>query len=588
MSFFKEKFKNFLEKGKEFFFFYPQRFAHFKKIFITLFLFISILPLTILTALSYYKYKNLIKEDTFKQTYLYTYNTRQTIESYINQLKYAIILISELYNFEELSNQKNLDQVFDQLKKKYEGLVDLSVIGPDGIQVAYSGPFHLKGKDYSEAFWYQKVLVRGVFVSEVFLGYRKLPHFIIAVSRKMKGKQQYWVLRASIDKETLDRFLHRIKTEEIYNAFLISENKEIQSSILNLQTNASSIIVPAKLPLNEKDIVLEEIELENKKLVRAIGKIEGTPWFLVLDQYGYTHRLAWTMFVEALFAIYLVSILILIPISIYLGVLLTRMVKKFEKEREAALVKAEHADKLASIGRLSAGIAHEINNPLAIINEKVGLMKDILNQTEDFPYKDKFLRQIDAIEKAVQRGKNIIHRLLGFTKRITPQLEPVKINEVIEECLSFLEKEATYHNIRFEKDFQPDLPTIIADYGQLQQVFLNLINNAIDAIIEAKREEGVIKLKTSCLNKNYVQVIVEDNGIGMSSEIKKKIFEPFFSTKLGRDKSGTGLGLFITYGIVKKFGGEILVESEVGKGSTFKIIFPINPKFAGGFYYEKS
>ncbi len=558
-----------------FLFFSTQRFEQFRKIFIILFLFLSILPLTILTLLSYYKYKNLIKEDTLKQTYLYTYNIRQTIESYITELKYAIILISDMYSFEELSEQKILDQVFEQLKKKYEGLVDLSIIGPDGIQVAYSGPFNLKGKDYSEAFWYKKVLTRKLYVSEVFLGYRKIPHFIIAVSKKIKRKQKYWVLRASIDKETLDKFLYRIKTEEVYNVFLINENKEIQSSILNLKSSYPSIYTFVKLPSSENEILLEEIEFEDKNLIRAVVKIEETPWFLVLDHYGYTSRSSWSLFVESLLGVYTISVIVLIPVSIYLGILLTRMVKDFEREREAALIKAEHADKLASIGRLSAGIAHEINNPLAIINEKIELMKDILNTTENFPYKDKFLKQIEAMEKAIQRGKSIIHQLLGFTRRITSHLEPVQVNEVIEECLRFIEKEASYYNIYLEKDFQSDLPPITANYGQLQQVFLNLINNAMDAIIEAQRKEGVIRLKTFRLNQDYIQIVIEDNGIGMCPEIKKKIFEPFFSTKLNKSKSGTGLGLFITYGIVKKFGGEISVESEEGKGTIFKIIFPI-------------
>uniref|UniRef100_A0A7V5XH31 histidine kinase n=1 Tax=Thermodesulfobacterium geofontis TaxID=1295609 RepID=A0A7V5XH31_9BACT len=563
---------------------YPKGLKNFQRVFITLFLFLSITPIIVLTWISYYKYKNLIREDSLKQAHLYTYNAKHTIESYLNQLKNTVLLISEIYSFEELSNPKTLDYIFEQLKKKYEGLVDISVIGPDGIQIAYSGPFNLLGKDYSESFWYQKVLTRKVYISEVFLGYRNVPHFIIAVSQKLNGKQQYWVLRASIDKETLDRFLRRIKTDEVYNAFLINEKREVQSSILNLRFNQ----VYTKfedLPYNEKEVILKELEVEDKYLVRSLVNIQDTPWFLVIDRYNYQHKPAWNLFLQDLITICTISIVLLIPMSIYLGIWLTRLVKKFEDEREAVLIKAEQTNRLASLGRLSAGVAHEINNPLAIINEKVGLIKDLLAKMEDIPYKDKLLKQIEGIKRAIERAKFITYQLLEFARKMSPKLDFVQINEVIEECVGFLEKEASYYNIRFEKKLQPDLPLVLADYGQMQQVFFNLINNAIDAIIEAKRQEGVIKIKTSQLNENFIEIVVQDNGIGMPPEMIKRVFEPFFTTKLEKEKKGTGLGLFITYEIIEKFGGTILVESEKNKETTFKILLPV--KTDGGSFYEE-
>ena len=531
---------------------------------------------------SYYKYKSLIQEDSLKQAHLYTYNVKQTIESYLAQLKNTIVLIAEVYSFEELSNQDTLDHIFEQLKKKHKGLVDLSVIGPDGIQVAYSGPFiNLVGKDYKNIPWYQKVLSKKVYISEVVLGYRNIPHFIIAVSQNIKGKQKYWVLRASIDKETLNWFLCNIKTDEVYNAFLLNEKKEVQSSILDLKFNQGYINIE-DFPYNEKEVVVQELKIENKYLIRSIVNIQETPWFLVIDRYNYQHKSSWNLFLQALLAICTLNILILIPVSIYLGIWITKMIKKFENEREAALIKAEHANRLASLGRLSAGVAHEINNPLAIINEKVGLIKDLVNKVGEIPYKNKLLKQIEGIEKAVERAKSIIYRLLGFARKMSHKLDLVNLNEVINECLSFLEKEASYHNIRFEKELQPDLSPILADCGQMQQVLFNLINNAIDAIVEAKRQEGIIKIKTSQLDENWIEIVVQDNGIGMPPERVKKIFEPFFTTKLDKEKKGTGLGLFITYKIIKKFEGTISVESEINKGTTFRIVLPIKTE-GGGF-----
>jgi two-component system NtrC family sensor kinase len=247
--------------------------------------------------------------------------------------------------------------------------------------------------------------------------------------------------------------------------------------------------------------------------------------------------------------------------------------KLSDAEREEAMTQSEHAGKMASIGRLAAGVAHEINNPLAIINEKAGLMKDLLErQGNTAQQKDKFLALINGISDSVTRCRTITHRLLGFSRRMEISQDAIDINDTIQEVIGFIEKEIRYRDIRLELDLQKDLPKVITDRGQVQQVVLNIINNAIDAV----KENGHIKVSTYLKDKKSVGVVIKDNGSGIPREIMKHIFEPFYSTK--EKGKGTGLGLSISYGIIKKLGGTILVESKENQGTTFTVEIPINVK----------
>lgn len=248
-----------------------------------------------------------------------------------------------------------------------------------------------------------------------------------------------------------------------------------------------------------------------------------------------------------------------------------RCLEKTEKSRQFALQEIEHVQKLSSIGRLAAGVAHEINNPLAIIAEKSGLMKDLVLATPgmaDIPKARRFETLCDSILQAVDRCRSVTHRLLGFARRMEVRSMELDINEVLREVLGFLEREALFRNVTLTQELTDGLPLIESDRGQLQQVFMNLLNNAMGAV----NDNGRIRLGTR-LENNMIVVEVEDNGAGMSREVLAHIFEPFFSTK---GEKGTGLGLSITYGIVSKLGGRIDVASEEGEGTLFSVRLPLH------------
>jgi len=164
----------------------------------------------------------------------------------------------------------------------------------------------------------------------------------------------------------------------------------------------------------------------------------------------------------------------------------------------------------------------------------------------------------------------VTHRLLGFARRMEPLTERVNINTVLDESIDFLENEARYRSIDIQTNYAPDLPLTTTDQSQVQQVFLNIINNGIDAI----GKDGEITINTRTIKNNReICVEISDNGPGIPKEVLQKIFDPFFTTKeVGK---GTGLGLSISYSIMENLGGRIMVASEEGKGTTFTIYFPV-------------
>ncbi|MHC1729540.1 MAG: sensor histidine kinase [Syntrophobacteraceae bacterium] len=240
-------------------------------------------------------------------------------------------------------------------------------------------------------------------------------------------------------------------------------------------------------------------------------------------------------------------------------------VTRDERNKQLTAERIE-AEKLASVGELASGIAHEINNPIAVMVEKAGWIEDLLSdETLDLDEIRKSLRQI-----SVQGGrcKEITHKLLSFSGKMDPVLREVQVNVLISNLLAEFEKRSKFGNIRVRTNLAPDIPSVIASPAELQQVFSNLINNAIDAIDPTG---GVIEIGTR-LEGEWVAVDFTDTGHGISEAAMTRIFEPFYTTRpVGK---GTGLGLSICYGLVQRLGGKITVRSTLGSGTTFSVFLP--------------
>jgi two-component system NtrC family sensor kinase len=233
-------------------------------------------------------------------------------------------------------------------------------------------------------------------------------------------------------------------------------------------------------------------------------------------------------------------------------------------------VQLEQASKLASIGELAAGIAHEINNPLAVINEEAGLIKDLINAEFGEPSPpEELLPHLGNIEESVLRCKRITHKLLGFVRKSDVDLVKLGVWKVIDDVVDgLLGRGFAVSNIEIIKRKGPEKLHILSDANQLQQVLLNILNNAVDAL---EGNPGTIVIATEKLD-DFVSISISDSGKGMTPEEMSKIFLPFYTTKeVGK---GTGLGLSVSYGIMKDLGGRIEVDSTEGVGSTFTLLLP--------------
>ena len=246
--------------------------------------------------------------------------------------------------------------------------------------------------------------------------------------------------------------------------------------------------------------------------------------------------------------------------------------------RKAALLEKERtqeqliqSESLAAIGQLVAGIAHELNNPLAsassLIQTDIELIQE---QTEKRQVDQALLEDLAYSLKELNKTKDIVKSILDLSRQTQTYLEDVDMNAVIDEALQVLHNQYKSMEVAIEKHYDPNLPTIQGNFSNLGQVLINIVNNALQALPDGR---GKISLSTAC-HQDTESIVVEcrDDGIGIPPEIMKDIFKPFFTTKeVGK---GTGLGLYVSYEIIKKHAGEIRVSSERGMGTTFTIVLP--------------
>jgi len=262
----------------------------------------------------------------------------------------------------------------------------------------------------------------------------------------------------------------------------------------------------------------------------------------------------------------------------FLGVLTAMLIDRVEKVEEAVRHLREsqeqliQAEKLTSLGQMSASIAHEINNPLAGVLVYTQLLsKKVASGTFK---KEEALDYLSKMESEVNRCSKIIRNLLDFARQKELMLRLVDVNQVIEQVLAMVGHQAQLQNIEVVKEFSPSLPNAVADFDQLQQVFTNLALNAIQAMPDG----GKLTLRSSAAD-GEIRIDVQDTGCGISKENMSKLFTPFFTTKA--KGKGVGLGLAVVHGIIEKHQGRIKVQSEVGKGTIFSV-------YLGVHSYEKS
>ncbi len=256
---------------------------------------------------------------------------------------------------------------------------------------------------------------------------------------------------------------------------------------------------------------------------------------------------------------------------------ITRRLEKMVEERTSQLKETHekliHKDKMASLGKLSASVVHEINNPIAGILNLILLIKRIIGET---PVGKKemveFSRYLDLMENETRRTSRIVSYLLAFSRQNKMELKPLNLNNLIEHTLFLNSNLLKINNVKVQYRLDKYLPDIVGSEDQLQQVIMNLVSNAVESV--ESKVKGILTIETKYLpRKERIVATFKDTGIGIPQENLTMIFEPFFTTK--KQGKGVGLGLSLAYGIVQDHGGAIHVDSKIGKGTTFKIDLPL-------------
>ncbi|KUG28929.1 two-component sensor pilS [hydrocarbon metagenome] len=543
----------------------PERYMSLRRKIVVLMAVVAVVPLLLMAAINYYEYRAALGREIQNPLRILLSKTKNSFELFLAERTSTVSFIASAYPFEELAQEKNLKRIFKVMAQVFDGFVDLGLIDENGVQVSYAGPYSLAGKNYAEQSWFSQVMIRGTYISDVFMGYRHFPHMVIAV-RHMDESGKNWVVRATIDTTRFDRLIAAMSLEPDSDAFLL--NKE---GILQTNSNYYGKVLerlPMPMPPQAYEARLVETQDQSgEDIYLAYSYFPETDFVLMAVKPRGSALKTWYMVKGDLLFIFVLGVMAIFLVVYKMTDLLIQRMRESEERRELAFRQVEHAQKLSSIGRLAAGVAHEINNPLAAINEKAGLMKDLLGLRPDFPDRERFITLADAILKSIRRCRDITHRMLGFARRMDVSYEELDINEVLADTLSFLDQEAKHRGVTIARELDETLPRIKSDRGQLQQVFLNILNNALAAV----PDDGKIEVKTGEVNPDSLAISFQDNGCGMSQDTLEHVFEPFFTTKKG---TGTGLGLSITYGIIKKLGGDIAVTSKQGEGTLFTVYLP--------------
>jgi len=534
---------------------------------------IAIMPMIVVSSIILYEFEISYHEKVYAHLEELVLKHKHNIDGFLKQKLGDIRLLGKTFSYEELSDESFLRDRLELLQEMYGPVfVDLGVINSRGLQVAYAGPFKLGEVLYSNEKWFQAAMKSDHFKSDVFLGLRGLPHFIIAVRQNWNGAQ--WILRATVDFVAFNKLVENIRIGETGFAFILNRKGEFQTKPL-------FDITPNKEPFtdflkNGKKFkggvrIIERDGASGNKVIYVAALLKHGDWLLVYQQNATDAFSDLRRTFRVTIAIILLASICIVLIALVLSKKMVNRVALADQEKQIMNEQIVETGKLASVGELAAGIAHEINNPVAIMVEEAGWMGDLL-EGEEFKEGEnlnEFKRTIAQIQTQGRRCKEITHKLLSFARKTDSRIQDVQLNDLIEDLIGLSVQRAKYANVNINMNLQENPPTLHVSLTELQQILLNLINNAIDAM---EKTGGTLNVSSE-LEGDYIVVEVADDGPGIPEANIGRIFDPFFTTKpVGK---GTGLGLSICYGIIKKMGGDIIVRSTMDVGTTFRVKIPI-------------
>jgi len=534
-------------------------------------------PFAMVLLVGSYNFNVATRETTVSRMVRIAEDHRDAIQTFLDERRADLEFVASAWTFDELRQPGALAGVVRDLRRQAPAFVDLGVFDANGVHVAYDGPYPLTGKVYRDAEWFRRVIERGYYVSDVFLGYRDSPHFVVAVAEG-EGADR-WVLRATIDTQLFTRLVGRVHIGRTGEAYVLNRDGTFQTA----RRSGGELleVAPERVGLGEASRGVTTTvarDAVGTRFVWATARLNDDHWLLVVrqevgDAYWPLRRATYMGLV-----ILVTGGAVIVLLAVSMTNALIRRIQRADEDTQRLNQQLIVAGRLAEIGEMSAGFAHEINNPLQIIRSEQTLAETILDDllsTGQLAASEDVADLVDSVRQIrtqVDRCAGVTQGILKFARHTEPAVREVSLTEFIPEVAAMVAAKAAVGGIGLEISVPPDLPPVRADRAQLQQVILNLLNNAFDAVEQQHGVEGGEVALEATREGDLIEISVRDNGIGISAGDLDKIFTPFFSTKpVGK---GTGLGLSICFGIVESMGGSILVASQEHVGSTFTINLP--------------
>ena len=533
----------------------------------------SFVPMLLVSGMILHQYSISYHEKLYAHLKEVVHRHAQDIDTFLNERLNNLQFLLDSCQDQALLDESVLQERLFQLQQKYEGeFEDLGVINENGVQIAYAGRFSLEKAQYADAKWFQEAFAKPYYISDVFLGLRSRPHFIVAV--KAFHQDRYYLLRSTINFEIFNSLAENLRIGKTGFAFILNREGEFQTKphydMLPSKKSYMDFIKAGKKA--KHGIYIGEIQ-DSAGLNKAIylaALLKNEDWILVFQQQKKEafSDLIRTQIVAAV--ILLLGALLIVTMNVVLFHKVISHMTEVDREKEMMNRQIIETGKLASVGRLAAGTAHEINNPVAIMVQEAGWIGDLLEEEE---FRDE--KNLEEIQRALKqigiqgkRCKEITHKLLSFARTSDTEIQNLQINEIIKEVVAISDK-ASYTGISIHTHLDDSIPVIYGSQTEIQQVLLNLMNNALYAL---GKDGGKIDITTRLAGR-FVLIIVEDDGPGIPKANLDRIFDPFFTTKPVGE--GNGLGLSICFGIIQRMGGNIHVRSTVDVGTRFEIRLPI-------------
>jgi len=538
---------------------------------------VPVIPFIAVLGIGYYHFKASIETSTLATMNRIVEDHRQMIDTFLRERRGDLGFILNTNSYGDLTDPEKFYRVFTQLQRYSNAFVDLGVFDQDGIHVMYQGPYRLVGIDYGKEEWFRHVLTEGYYISDIFLGFRRIPHFVIALKREESGRT--WVIRATIDTYVFNELVEKVRIGKTGEAYILNSQGVFQTA----RRSGGSLLAKDPDDVHEtkpqsgvRTFIRKDARAD--ECLFATTWLQEKEWLLVVRQETAD---AFKALRSATFMILLIMILGGGTIAVLAYTVTRQIIRRMQGidvEKQQLGRQLVRATRLAELGQMAAGFAHEINNPLQIMKSDRALIEMIVSDLKNRgDLKEPDVKDLEEtlaqLKVQIERCAKITQAILEFGRKNEPMEKDVDVGAFISQLTSMIEEKVSVQGIRLKKEISDQTPLLRADPSQLQQVLLNLFNNAIDAITERHGcEGGELLVQAGPGTNGGVRIAVRDNGAGISAENLKKIFAPFFTTK--PPGKGTGLGLYVCYGIIEGMGGTMEVESQRGVGTTFVVSLP--------------